>query len=149
CERENLPPLVSELSAVLARLGEAYELILVDDASTDGSGDWMAETARTEPAVRAVRLERHEGQSAALAAGLARARGEIVITMDAHGQNDPADLPRLVTALAQADVVSGIRRTRHDPWIRRVSSRVANGVRRAVLGDHVTDIGCSLKAYRR
>jgi len=94
-------------------------------------------------------LERNAGQSAALAAGLARARGAIVVTLDADLQNDPADLPKLLEALADADVVSGVRAKRNDPWVRRVSSRIANGVRRAVLGDPVTDIGCSFKAYRR
>ncbi len=94
-------------------------------------------------------LEQNAGQSAALAAGLSRARGDVVITLDADLQNDPADIPRLLAALADADVVSGVRERRHDSWLRRVSSRVANATRRAVLGDQVTDIGCSLKAYRR
>jgi glycosyltransferase involved in cell wall biosynthesis len=94
-------------------------------------------------------LEKNAGQSAALAAGLSRVRGDIVVTIDADLQNDPADLPRLLAALAHADVVSGVRAKRNDSWVRLVSSRIANSVRRAVLGDPVTDIGCSFKAYRR
>ena len=99
--------------------------------------------------VRAVLLERNAGQSAALAAGLSRARGRVIVTLDADLQNDPADLPRVLAALENADVVSGIRAQRQDSWVRLVSSRIANGVRRSVLGDPVTDIGCSFKAYRR
>ena len=94
-------------------------------------------------------LEKNAGQSAALAAGLSRVRGDVVVTLDADLQNDPADLPMLLAALENADVVSGIRAKRNDSWVRLVSSRIANGVRRAVLGDPVTDIGCSFKAYRR
>jgi glycosyltransferase involved in cell wall biosynthesis len=94
-------------------------------------------------------LERNAGQSAALAAGLARSRGAIIVTLDADLQNDPADLPRLLAALEHADVVSGIRASRQDGPLRRLSSRIANAVRRGVLGDPFTDIGCSFKAYRR
>src|SRR5207245_5986855 len=86
---------------------------------------------------------------AARAAGLARARGRIIVTLDADLQNDPADLPRVLAALDHADVVSGIRAGRQDGWLRLISSRIANGTRRMVLKDSVTDIGCSFKAYRR
>ena len=99
--------------------------------------------------MRPVLLESNGGQSAALAAGFAHAGGGIVVTLDADLQNDPADLPRVLAALEHADVVSGIRARRQDSALRRLSSRVANGFRRAVLGDPVTDIGCSFKAYRR
>jgi glycosyltransferase involved in cell wall biosynthesis len=84
-----------------------------------------------------------------LAAGFARARGAVIVTLDADLQNDPADLPRVLAALEGADLVSGIRRGRRDSWVRLVSSRIANATRRAVIGDSVTDIGCSFKAYRR
>lgn len=147
-ERESLPALLDELVAALARNGEPYEILLVDDASRDGSGEWIAEAARRLPQVRALRLAVHEGQSAALAAGFQAAHGEILVTLDADGQNDPADIPRLLAALAAADVVSGVRSRREDSAVRRVASRVANGVRRAVLRDGVSDVGCSLKAYR-
>lgn len=148
-ERENLPGLIAELRQVFAVLGEPYEIILVDDRSTDGSDRLIAETARAVPEVRGVLLDAREGQSGALAAGFARTRGTVVITLDADGQNDPTDIPALVAALADADVATGVRERREDDWVRRVSSRIANGVRRAVLGDHIQDIGCSLKAYRR
>lgn len=148
-ERENLPPLLDELRAALATTGRTHEILLVDDGSADGSAEWIAAEAGRDAHVRAIRLERNSGQSAALAAGLARARGDVIVTLDADLQNDPADLPRVLSALDGADIVSGIRRNRQDSWLRRASSRIANGVRRAWLGDPVTDIGCSFKAYRR
>lgn len=148
-EVANLEPLLSELRAALAATGRTWELIVVDDGSTDGTAAALAAEAGRDPRVVPLVLERNAGQSAALAAGLARVRGAIVVTLDADLQNDPADLPLLLGALEHADVVSGIRTRRNDAWLRRVSSRIANGVRRAVLGDPVTDIGCSFKAYRR
>jgi len=108
----------------------------------------MAEAARRLAPVRTLRLARPEGQSAALAAGFQAARGEVLVTLDADGQNDPADIPRLLAALRSADVVSGVREHRADPALRLVASRIANGVRRGVLRDGVSDVGCSLKAYR-
>jgi glycosyltransferase involved in cell wall biosynthesis len=148
-EVENLPVLLAELRAAVATTGLSHECVMVDDGSTDGSGEWLIAEARRDPALVVVRLARNAGQSAALAVGLARARGDIVVTMDADLQNDPADLPRLLAALTDADVVSGVRVQRRDHWVRLASSRIANSVRRAVLRDPVTDIGCSFKAYRR
>jgi len=148
-ERENLPVLLEELRTALDATGRRWEAVLVDDGSTDGSDAWMREAAAQDPRVVPLLLERNVGQSGALAAGLARARGAVVVTLDADLQNDPADLPRLLTALENADVVSGVRQARQDGWVRLVSSRLANATRRAVLGDPVTDIGCSFKAYRR
>jgi dolichol-phosphate mannosyltransferase len=148
-EVESLPPLFAELRAALEATGRTWELIVVDDGSTDGSRELIDAEAERDDRVRALPLEKNAGQSAALAAGLSRVRGDIVITMDADLQNDPADLPRLLAALANADVVSGVRAKRQDTWVRLVSSRIANAVRRGVLGDPVTDIGCSFKVYRR
>jgi glycosyltransferase involved in cell wall biosynthesis len=148
-EVESLPRLVEELAGVLDRVGRTYEIVLVDDGSRDGSGAWIADLARRDSHVRGVMLERNVGQSDALAAGLRHARGAILITMDADGQNDPAGIPALLDALHDADVASGVRTPRADGFVRRVSSGIANSVRRAVLGDTITDIGCSLKAYRR
>ncbi len=148
-EAESLPGVLDELCAALDRTGLPYEVVLVDDGSTDGGGRWIAEAARSRPRVRAVLLERNAGQSAALAAGLRHSRGQVLVTLDADGQNDPADIPRLLEALGEADVASGVRAHRADNWRRRVSSRIANAARRAMIGDNMTDIGCSLKAYRR
>jgi dolichol-phosphate mannosyltransferase len=124
-------------------------VVLVDDGSSDGTAAWIREAAHRDSRVRALLLDRNSGQSAALAAGLGRASGSIVVTLDADGQNDPADIPSLLAALERADVASGVRARRADTWLRRASSRIANGTRRVVLGDRITDIGCSLKAYRR
>lgn len=148
-ERENLPILLEELRTALDATEKHWEIVLVDDGSADGSGAWMLEAAALDPRVVPVLLERNSGQSGALAAGLSRARGAIVVTLDADLQNDPADLPKLLAALERADVVSGVRADRQDGWVRLASSRIANATRRAVLGDPVTDIGCSFKAYRR
>jgi glycosyltransferase involved in cell wall biosynthesis len=148
-ERESLDPLLAELFPVLVGTGRSFEIVMVDDGSDDGSGEGMLRASKAEPRVVPVRLEGHAGQSAALAAGLARSGGEIIVTLDADLQNDPEDIPRLLAALEGAEVVSGIRRPRRDSAGRRLSSWVANAVRRAVLGDPVHDIGCSLKAYRR
>jgi len=148
-EIESFPTLLAELRAAIASTGRSAEILIVDDGSSDGSGAWLLEESRRDGALRAILLAARCGQSAALAAGLAHARGEIVVTLDADLQNDPADLPRVLAALDNADVVSGVRVGRRDSWVRKVSSRIANAVRRAALGDPVTDIGCSFKAYRR
>jgi glycosyltransferase involved in cell wall biosynthesis len=148
-EVESMPPLFAELRAALDATGRTWEMVVVDDGSSDGTRELMLAEQARDPRVHALVLERNAGQSAALAAGLSRARGDVVVTLDADLQNDPADLPLLLAALENADVVSGIRAQRQDTWVRLVSSRIANAVRRGVLGDPVTDIGCSFKAYRR
>jgi len=148
-EVESLPSLLAELRTALDATQRSWELVLVDDGSTDGTAALLLSEAASDPRLVIVRFEKNAGQSAALAAGLARARGDVVVTLDADLQNDPADIPTLLAALAGADVVSGVRAKRNDSWVRRVSSRVANATRRAVIGDSVTDIGCSLKVYRR
>jgi glycosyltransferase involved in cell wall biosynthesis len=149
-EEENLPLLEREIVATLGGAGLAYELIFVDDGSTDGSLAALRLLAATNPAIRILRHRRNAGQSAALAAGFRAARGAIVVTLDADLQNDPADIPRLLARLDEGfDIVSGVRRTRRDSWTRRLSSRIANGVRNWATDESVTDVGCSLKAYRR
>ncbi|MGH9464049.1 MAG: glycosyltransferase family 2 protein [Thermoanaerobaculia bacterium] len=148
-EAENLPELMADLGRLLAaQPGTRFEVLFVDDGSTDGSLDVLRGLARGRPEVRLLHHLRNCGQSAALLSGFAAARAAIVVTMDADLQNDPADVPRLLAELVDCDLVSGVRVTRRDSWLRRISSRVANAARRAVLHDGVSDVGCSLKAYR-
>ena len=113
-EVESLPQLLTELRAALDGAGQPWELVLVDDGSTDGTGELLRAEAARDPRLAVVRFEKNAGQSAALAAGLQRARGDVVVTLDADLQNDPADIPDLLAALAGADVVSGVRARRHD-----------------------------------
>jgi dolichol-phosphate mannosyltransferase len=148
-EAESLPEFLDELRQALDATGKRAEIVLVDDGSSDETPALLARERARDPRLKPLRLEKNSGQSAALAAGLARARGAVIVTLDADLQNDPAELPRLLDALKSADVVSGIRANRRDTWLRRVSSRIANAARRAAIGDPITDIGCSFKAYRR
>ncbi len=148
-EEENLPILAAEIHGALRPLRRPYEVIYVDDGSTDGSPGVLLELAREDPATRVIRQRRNTGQTAALDAGFRFARGGIVITLDADLQNDPADIPRLLAAMAEGyDVVSGVRTHRQDTWLRRASSRVANRVRNRLTRDNVTDVGCTLRACR-
>jgi dolichol-phosphate mannosyltransferase len=149
-EEESLPQLAREITAALAPTGRSWEVLYVDDGSTDGSLAALRALAAEDPRVRVLRHRRNAGQSAGLATGFRAARGDIVVTLDADLQNDPADIPRLLEALAGGfDVVSGVRIDRRDDWLRRLSSRIANGVRNWATDEAITDVGCSLKAYRR
>jgi len=148
-ERENLAPLHSELMAVMKSVPGAYEMLFVDDGSTDGSAEVLRQMRAADPQVRVLTFARNAGQSAAMDAGFKGARGDVVVTLDADLQNDPADIPRLVEALAGWDAVVGVRRKRQDNLVRRVSSRVANYVRNRLSDETITDTGCSLKAFRR
>src|SRR5581483_11948184 len=131
--------------------GRPYELIVVDDGSTDDTLARLRAAAAATPALRVIRLRANFGQTAALAAGFDSARGDLVITLDGDGQNDPTDIPRLLDKLKEGyDVVSGWRRDRQDPfWSRRLPSRLANGLISSITGVRLHDYGCALKVYRR
>jgi glycosyltransferase involved in cell wall biosynthesis len=151
-EVDNVDPLHAELDAVLRPLPLCYELIFVDDGSTDGTGSRLeAIQRRDHDHVRVVFLRRNCGQTAALSAALDLARGEILVPIDGDRQNDPADIPRLLTELeAGYDVVSGWRKDRHDDFVtRKVPSWIANKVVGRLSGVPLHDFGCTLKAYRR
>jgi len=148
-ESDSLAEFEKELSAELAAMRTPHEIIWVDDGSTDGSFTQLRDFA-SRPGQRALRLAANFGQTAALAAGIAAARGEWIVTLDADGQNDPADIPRLVAAAAAgSDVVSGWRKNRQDAYFSRIlPSRAANALISAVTGIRLHDFGCTLKVYR-
>jgi len=148
-EVENLPLLWPELIGVLDAHWHHVEIIFVDDMSTDGSAEWIRELAQRDGRVRHVRFVRHAGLTAALDAGYRRAGSPIVVTMDSDLQSDPADIPQLVAALADADAATGWRVHRHDTWLRRLSSHIANFIRNRVTQETVRDSACTLRAMKR
>jgi len=147
-ESDSLATLYSELAAVADRLDFESEILFVDDESRDEGVALLQRVAMRDKRVRILSISPHSGQSAALEAGFRASRGEIIATLDADLQNDPADLPRLLAEIDGADCVNGIRVARRDRFSKRIASRVANGFRRWVLGDEVRDIGCSLRVMR-
>jgi len=149
-EEENLRPLIEELGGVLEELGRRFEVICVDDCSTDRSAAVLEELRRTRPWLKLVRHTANSGESAAQATGFHHARGGVVVTMDADLQHDPHDIPRLLDALTEGVAAAcGVRQKREDNWVRRLSSRIANGFRNLVTGDRISDAGCTFRAIRR
>ncbi len=150
-EQGNIAPLVSALKTVLDTVGLRYEIILVNDGSTDNSLAEMRAAVDGFPHVTAIDLVRNYGQTAALMAGIDHASGEVIIPIDADLQNDPADIPAMIDKLREGyDVVSGWRKERRDMAIRRnLVSRIANRIISLISGVHLHDYGCTLKAYRR
>uniref|UniRef100_A0A831UE44 Glycosyltransferase n=1 Tax=Geobacter metallireducens TaxID=28232 RepID=A0A831UE44_GEOME len=150
-EEENIPHLHGRVTEAMAGTGIDYELILVDDGSSDGSFALLREIAEGDPRVKVIRFRRNFGQTAAMAAGFDAARGEVIVPMDGDLQNDPADIPMLLAKIDEGyDVVSGWRKDRQDTFInRRLPSIIANGLISRMTGVHLHDYGCTLKAYRR
>ncbi len=149
-EAECVAPLCAALYAVLPGLGRSFEVVLVDDGSSDDTTKLLAAEKERRESLRVVRLKRNCGQSAAMACGFDHARGRVTVTLDADLQNDPADIPGLLAKIdsGECDAVCGWRRKRQDNWLRRISSKIANGVRNKLSGETITDTGCSLKAYK-
>ena len=147
-ERDNLAPLIAEIERALG--GTRFEIVAVDDGSTDGSLETLKALKRGHPALHIVSFAANAGQTAAFAAGFQAAKGTVIVTLDADGQNDPADIPALVDALAQsgATAVAGYRVDRRDSRWKLVQSRIANGVRNRLNRETIRDTGCSLKAFR-
>jgi len=149
-EQSTLEELHRRLTTTLDAFGRGYEVIYVDDGSTDGTFATLERLHDGNDHVRAVRLKRNVGQHPAMHAGLSRARGAIVVTMDGDLQNPPEDVPRLVEAVeAGYDVASGRRAARHDSWGRTLPSRLINGMLRRFTGVDISDFGCAFNAYRR
>ena len=149
-ERDNLPLLIDEITHAVGGTGRRYEIVAVDDASTDGSLDVLRGLERDHPELRVVALAEHAGQTAALAAGFRAACSRVVVTLDADLQNDPADVPALLAELerSSAAAVVGYRVNRHDSGWKRLQSHIANGVRNRLNRETIRDTGCSLKAFR-
>jgi dolichol-phosphate mannosyltransferase len=148
-EEDNIKPLIAELREVLPALGRSYEIVFVDDGSRDRSLEILKAAASQDPQIRIIRFKKNAGQTAAFDAGFKAAQGDIVVTMDADLQNDPHDIPRLVEKIGEFDIVCGWRHQRKDPWIKIVSSKIANFVRNKLSEEEIVDTGCSLKAYKR
>lgn len=147
-EAESLPPLYQELTAALDPLQLPYEMIFVDDGSTDASPRTLRALHAEDGRIQVIQFRRNFGKAAALAAGFAAARGDAVVTLDADLQDVPAEIPRLLDALADADLVSGWKYPRHDPLSKRLPSSLFNAVVRALSGVRLHDFNCGLKAYR-
>ncbi|MBX6422826.1 glycosyltransferase family 2 protein [Thermosulfurimonas sp. F29] len=150
-EEKNIEPLYREIVAALEPLGEEFEIIFVNDGSTDGTGEVLRRLKMGDPRVRILEMDRNRGEAAALTAGFFHARGEIVASMDGDGQNDPAYLPEMIRRLREGGyaVVSGWRMKRKEPlFTRRIPSWIANRIIGLITGVRVHDNGCSLKVYR-
>ena len=148
-EDENVLPMLEEIGSVSSQWPWTWELIFVDDGSTDRTWAKIREARKADGRVRAVRFKQNCGQTSALAAGVRHARGKICVTLDGDCQNDPADIAPMVQAMRDADMVIGWRRRRADsPW-RRFQTSLANGFRNVVTGEKVHDIGCGIKAFDR
>jgi glycosyltransferase involved in cell wall biosynthesis len=148
-EEDNLQPLISELREVVAGLPNSCEIIFVDDGSWDRSFEILKQAAARDQQIRVIRFKKNAGQTAAFDAGFRAAQGDIVVTMDADLQNDPHDIPYLLEKIGEFDVVCGWRHKRNDPWVKIVSSKIANFVRNKLSHEEIVDTGCSLKAFRR
>ena len=149
-ERESIGPLIDELLPVLDGLGVPTEVVVVDDGSTDGTRAILEVLVDHHPSVRAVFLRRNFGKGAALMAGFREATSEVIVTIDGDLQDDPAEIPRLVAGIEEgADLVSGWKADRRDPWSKRAASKVFNAVTARVSGLALRDLNCGFKAYRR
>jgi glycosyltransferase involved in cell wall biosynthesis len=148
-EAESIAPLLAEIRAVCDGHGITYEAIVIDDGSADGTFDRVREANAADPRVHGVRFRRNSGKAAALAEGFRRARGRSILTMDADLQDNPAEIPGLLALLdGGADLVSGWKKVRHDPWHKTAPSKLFNAVTSSVSGLHLHDFNCGLKAYR-
>jgi dolichol-phosphate mannosyltransferase len=148
-EEDNLVPLTEELVGVLQTLKRPCEIIFVDDGSTDASPARLNDLRKKFQGIHIIRFKNNSGQTAAFDAGFRAACGDIIITMDADLQNDPHDIPGMLSYIGEYDLVCGWRHKRNDSFVRRISSIIANTVRNALSGEEIKDVGCSLKAFRR
>jgi len=148
-EEDNISPLYKKIASVMKGMGK-YEIIFIDDGSTDGTFEKIKKLNEKDSNVRCIRFRRNFGKTAALNAGFEHAEGDVIITMDGDMQNDPEDIPSLVKMLEKYDAVSGWRYSRKDPWLRKkLPSRISNAISRWITGLNLHDFNCALKAYRK
>ncbi len=149
-EQENIPTLLERVEASLSRMGRSFEVILIDDGSTDGTPRLLAEAMKDRPWLRVLRMKKNSGQSAGFEAGFDAALGQVVATIDADLQNDPEEIPRLIPLLDEknVDMITGWRKERQDTRFRRWQSRQANRIRNWITQETVNDSASSLKIYR-
>jgi glycosyltransferase involved in cell wall biosynthesis len=148
-EEGNLPVLIPALVEVLKNLGRSYEMIFVDDGSSDESRRILKEMASEHASLRILRFKENRGLSTALVAGMREARGEIIVTLDSDLQNDPADIPRLLEYLDRYDMATGWRQKREDKWLKKISSKIGNLVRNWLSGENIQDSACTLRAFKK
>jgi len=148
-EEDNIADLIQELEPIMEGLKQPWELLCIDDGSTDTTLSVLQELAEQKPYLRILVFDRNYGQSCAFDAGFRNAKGEWIITLDGDRQNDPTDIPRLIAETKSHDLICGSRINRRDPWHKKLTSRLANFIRSRLCHDHVHDTGCSLKVYRR
>jgi glycosyltransferase involved in cell wall biosynthesis len=148
-EEENLLVLIPALTKVLEGLGCSFEMIFVDDGSSDGSLRILRDMASQYPSLRVLRFRENRGLSTALVAGMREARGGKIVTLDSDLQNDPADIPRLLEYLDRYDMATGWRQKREDSWLKRISSKIGNSVRNWLSGENIKDSACTLRAFKK
>lgn len=148
-EEDNLPILIPQIVSVMKPLDRKFEIILIDDGSTDNSFNVIKDLGSKHIEVRYIRLKKNSGQTAGFDAGFRNSLGDIIVTLDSDLQNDPKDIPKLLTYIPDYDIVCGWRAERKDPLVKRISSRVANNFRNLFTKDSIHDTGCSLKVYKR
>lgn len=148
-EEANIVPMTEEVRSALASAGVDYELVFVDDGSSDATWAMIARAHALEPRVRGLRHVRNSGQSAALWTGIQSTTAPLLATLDGDLQNDPGDLPKLLREMETCDFVCGVRAKRNDSWLRRFSSRVARAARRAALKVDFCDTGCAMRVFKR
>ncbi|MCK5528814.1 MAG: glycosyltransferase family 2 protein [Kiritimatiellae bacterium] len=150
-EEDNVIPLAKELDSAFSKQQWEWECLWIDDGSTDQSNELLSSLAKDCPHHKLITFEKNAGQSAAFHAGFHAAKGEIIATIDGDRQNDPADIPLVVEKIISEDwdMVNGYRATRQDNWMRKMVSKVGNGVRNMVTGKTVRDVGCSTRAFKR
>lgn len=148
-EQENIPTLLQRIEAALNQTGKPFEVVIIDDGSTDSTPKLLADAMQLKPWLRVLRMTQNRGQSAAFEAGFKAARGQVIATIDADLQNDPEEIPRLLPMLDGYDMITGWRKDRHDTTFRRFQTRIANRVRNWLSDETINDSASSLKLYKR